>query len=50
MPLRFHDRMRSGERVSRLTTDVGRVQVGDTAAVSETVNYDDVVMDPSHIG
>jgi len=27
LPLRFHDRMRSGERVSRLTTDVGRVLV-----------------------
>ena len=32
------------------TTDIGRVQIGDTAAVTDTVNYDDVVIDPNHIG
>jgi ATP-binding cassette subfamily B protein len=32
LPIRFHDRHHSGELVSRLTTDVGRVQDAVTAA------------------
>jgi hypothetical protein len=32
------------------TTDIGRIQIGETAAVTATMAFDDVVLDTAHIG